>query len=102
MTVSSKKTNEIHNNTPVSFEDKLYLEMLLRKPSPVVAVALARLATPQVKADFLGVEVEEEARRRKTYIKVPSKTDRIPTWETQGRLFCTSLSIISTTRAGCK
>ena len=50
----------------MSSADRLYLVTLLRRLPPVLAEALARLTTPRVNADLLGVEVDGEAGRKPT------------------------------------
>ena len=49
-----------YNDLPRSFDDRLYLEMLLMKPSPALVFMFAGLAIPFIKTDFLGVEVDED------------------------------------------
>jgi hypothetical protein len=61
--LSNRKWSIHYNSVPRSLCDMLYLEVLLRNPSPAVGFTLAGLAIPRVNADFLGVEVDEEARR---------------------------------------
>ena len=59
----------MYNISPVSSADRLYFVTLLRKLPPLLAEALAGLANPRVRADFLGVEVDGEAgRKQKTFI----------------------------------
>jgi hypothetical protein len=56
-------------DSPVSFTERLYRVVLRRYPPPPVLFTLAGLAIPPVNLDRLGVELDDEAGKKKLYIK---------------------------------